>query len=377
MPVSPTYPIRVVIIDDSAFMRRAISQMLSADPEIQVVGSARDGHEGLEKVRCLKPHVVTLDVEMPRLGGLETLKCLMREMPLPVLMVSSLTTEGAAATFEALDLGAVDFIPKNLGLAALNILKIQRELIVKVKAAARSRKLPPSSINLQPDGGAQDRLGDHGSATRFVGQAQDSQHPPPVMSRVALVTVGASTGGPKAVQTIVSALPADMPCIFVVQHMPPAFTSVFAERLNRLSVLEVKEASEGMVIQPGLVLVAPGGKNLRALRRTPLEAVVSLSPEPVDSLYCPSVDVTLKSAAVSFPRRCLGVILTGMGSDGREGAREIRRQGGKVLAQDEQSCVIYGMPRAVVEAGLADKVVPLELMPGEILNLVQATRTFN
>ncbi len=368
-------PIRVVIIDDSAFMRRAISQMLSADPEIHVVGSARDGHEGLEKVRSLKPHVVTLDVEMPRLGGLETLKFLMQEMPLPVLMVSSLTTEGAAATFEALDLGAVDFIPKNLGLAALDILKIQRELIVKVKAAARSCKVQPSPIDFPPAGGVRGRVGDH--ASQFIGQVRDVQQLRPIRSQVALVTIGASTGGPKAVRTIVSALPADMPCVFVVQHMPPAFTGVFAERLNRLSALEVQEASAGAVIRPGLVLIAPGGKNLQVLRRTPLEAVVSLSSEPVGSLYCPSVDVTFKSAAAAFPGRCLGVILTGMGSDGREGAREMRRRGCKVLAQDEKSCVVYGMPRAVVEAGLADKVVPLELMPKEILGLVQTPGAFN
>lgn len=349
-------PIKVLVVDDSAFMRKAISSMLSSDPEISVIGTARDGEEAIDMVLRLKPDVVTLDVEMPRMSGLETLKVIMEKAPLPVLMLSSLTTEGAKETLTALDLGAVDFVAKHLDDLSLNILRIQNELVAKVKAVARHkvrfRSVTPlaSPLNIR---------GEHEGRPRLYS------------GKVSAVAIGVSTGGPKALQDVLPLFPKDFPAaILVVQHMPKGFTGPFAERLNQLSKMEIKEAENGEVIRAGTAYIAPGGLHMKAIKKKVTEVNIALSEQPIDLLHRPSVDVMMLSVAVAYSGRCLGAIMTGMGNDGLEGMKAIRKSGGKTIAQDEESCIVYGMPKAVVDEGLADKIVPLSSMAGEIVNMV-------
>lgn len=345
--------IRVLVVDDSAFMRKAISSMLDKDPEIQVVDTAKNGSEGLDKIRTLDPDVVTMDIEMPKMDGLTALKHIMMEMPRPVLMISSLTTEGAEATLKALEYGAVDFIAKRLSLVSLDIVRIEDELRAKVKAVARQRRHPIP-------------LWGRKKLRRSVASVRPAIQKPHGRVVRDIVAIGVSTGGPPAVQKILSELPADFPaCILIAQHMPKSFTGPFAKRLNDSSKLEVKEASPGDVIKPGRVFVSPGGVHLRIKQRvTHIDVVVN--PEPSDALYKPSVNELMSSVAQAVGRRGLGVILTGMGSDGREGIRELKAKGGYVLAQSDETCVVYGMPKAVVEAGLADRVVDLDDMSNAI-----------
>lgn len=352
--------IRVLVVDDSPFMRKALSTMLSQAPDIQVVGAARDGVEALEKIRALRPDLVTLDVEMPRMDGLATLRAIMREMPLPVLMVSSLTREGAQTTLEALDLGAVDFIPKQIDSSILNIHKIQADLLAKVRYFGR-RGLPRgiSRPRPQPDP----------VPTRSVPTSPRTVSSiPSGGGRIRVVAIGTSTGGPRALQEILSRLPRNFPAgILVVQHMPPAFTQAFAERLNQISPLEVGEAYTGAPIRPGQVWIAPGGKNMQV---NPRGSEIQIVQYP-QTLHMPSADVMMVSVARVFGREVLGVILTGMGQDGLEGMRRIKEAGGQTLAQDEASCVVFGMPRAAIEGGVVDQVVPLSRMPEEILRRVR------
>lgn len=345
--------INCLVVDDSSFMRRAITTMIEEDPHIKVIDVARDGLEAIKKVESLKPDVVTLDIEMPRMNGIEALRVIMERHPVPVLMVSSLTEEGAEATFDALELGALDYIPKHLDNLSVNIVKIKKELIAKIKAVAGKKvksKQFTAPCPLLPANHHKDR---------FASQ------------RVAVVAIGASTGGPQAVQNILRLMPSNFPAgILVIQHMPHNFTSAYAERLNRLCNLKVKEASNGDTVLAGKVFIAPGGAQTRLKRAGAIEFRLTVEDDPPDAIYKPSVDIALLSAAECFPGRALGVILTGMGSDGREGIRAIKKTGGRAIAQDEASCVVYGMPKAVIDEGLVDKVVPLEMMPGEILNMV-------
>jgi two-component system chemotaxis response regulator CheB len=347
--------IRVLIVDDSAFMRNALTKMLSSDPEITVVGTAWNGLDAIEKVAELKPDLVTMDIEMPRMDGIEALRRIMATNPVPVIMVSSLTTEGARSTLDALDLGAVDFVPKNLSDLSVNIVKVREILLEKVKqiggrVPGRSR---PSRAASAPAVPAPVRSG-YGTGRR-----------------IGIVVIATSTGGPKALQNIIPKLPKDLSVpMIVVQHMPPTFTGPFAQRLNEISALTVKEAEEGEPLRPGVVLVAPGRGHLSVRRARPGECVVTVSENRPDLIYRPSADVMMSSVAEMYPGRALGVILTGMGNDGEKGMRAIKSSGGRTLAQDEATCVVYGMPRAVVEAGLADKVAPIEEVAGEIVNAV-------
>ncbi|HEX7524214.1 MAG TPA: chemotaxis response regulator protein-glutamate methylesterase [Candidatus Deferrimicrobium sp.] len=347
--------IRVLIVDDSAFMRNALTKMLSSDPEITVVGTAWNGLDAIEKVAELKPDLVTMDIEMPRMDGIEALRRIMATNPVPVIMVSSLTTEGARATLDALDLGAVDFVPKNLSDLSVNIVKVREILIEKVKQIGR--QVPGRRRPSRP--------------------APASAAPAPLRSvyrterRIGIVAIATSTGGPKALQCVIPMLPKDLSVpVIIVQHMPPAFTGPFAQRLNEISGLTVKEAEEGEPLRPGIVLVAPGRGHLSVRKGRPGENVVAVSENRPDLIYRPSADVMMSSIAEMYPGRALGVILTGMGNDGEKGMRSIKSSGGRTIAQDEETCVVYGMPRAVVEAGLADKVVPLGEVAGEIVNAV-------
>jgi len=348
--------IKVLVVDDSAFMRKAITNMLQSDPAIKVVGTAKDGLDGVDKAVALSPDIITLDVEMPGMDGITALKVIMDKKPTPVLMVSSLTVDGAKATLDALALGAVDFIPKNLSDLSSNIVKIRAELIEKVKAVAgkrvRRRLAAP-----------QPKAAEQSPHLQYVHKSS--------RGGTAVVAIGTSTGGPKALQDMLPMLPKEFPVpILIVQHMPAAFTKPFSERLNETCRLEVVEASEGEPLRPGKAYLAPGGLHMKLKRIGPIEIGVKLDHEPSDYIHRPSVDVMMNSVAEFYPGRCIGVIMTGMGADGKEGMTKIKATGGKTLAQDEDSCIVYGMPKAVVDAGLADRVVSLERLAGELLNLV-------
>jgi len=302
---------------------------------------------------------VTLDIEMPVLDGLSALRIIMKETPLPVIMVSSLTSEGARSTLDALDIGAVDFIPKDLSHTSGDIRKIREELIAKVRTFVRSRPFRPRSGNaaVRP-------------APLPKRPGSPAWHIPPGAGRnLRAVVLGISTGGPFALLQTLPKLPADFPLgIAVVQHMPPRFTKSLAERLDSLSALNVREASDGDVLQPGVVLLAPGGQHM-TFRREEGSVVAQIGPEPSNTMYRPCADIMFSSAVETFNGPLLGVIMTGMGKDGLEGLRRVKEKGGFVIAQDEESCVVYGMPRAAVDEGIADAVLPLEGIPGGMTRL--------
>jgi len=342
--------IRILVVDDSAFMRKAIQLMLESDPEIKVVGMARDGQEGFEKVLELQPDVVTLDIEMPRTNGLECLDMIMKNKPTPVIVVSSLTTEGAQVTLEALDKGAMDFIPKTKSFVALDITKIQKDLLRKVKALAKRKPRRPFTSSAL----ARKKPTSEGREER------KGELYPLASANLKCIGIGVSTGGPPVVQAILTSLPANFPLpILVAQHMPATFTRTFAERLNGLAEIEIKEAENGERLEGGTAYIGKGGKHLLARRRG-LHVYTHVTIDPAELLYHPSADVLLESISRSYGSGGLGIILTGMGHDGLEGARKLKSAGGKLLAQDEASCVIYGMPKAVVQAGLADAVLSIE-----------------
>ncbi len=344
--------INVVVIDDSAFMRKAISTMLEKDPGIKVVATARDGEEGLAVIRKFNPDVITLDIEMPKMDGLTALRHIMMEMPKPVIMVSSLTTEGAESTLKALDLGAVDFIPKQLSKVSLDIVKIETDLISKVKIVARRKMRPVPRMRTSAV-----------AAKRPAAPRVNIGRP-----KRDVVMIGVSTGGPPAVQKILSSLPKDFPAgIVIAQHMPKAFTGPFANRLNSISQLTVKEAETGDRLVAGSVFVAPGGSHLVVDQKIS-RIELTVTPEPKEALYKPSANVLATSVANAVGRRALGVILTGMGNDGRDGIRDLKSKGGRAIAQSDSSCVVYGMPKAIVDDGLADEIIDIDDMAEAIIN---------
>lgn len=348
------------MVDDSAFMRKILRNMLTSDSRITVVGDARNGEQALAQVKVLKPDVMTLDIEMPGINGLEVLRRLMDAAPMPVIMVSSLTEQGAKATLTALELGAVDYIPKHLQGSAVNIIAIQHELIEKVVAAHEMR---PKLANIMRSHDASCAPSQSESVMQRVAASTASRG-------THLVAIGSSTGGPKALQSILPSLPKDFPAaILIVQHMPKFFTGPFAQRLDQLSEIEVREAVDGDVLAPGLALLAPGGIHLTVERRPSADVTVVLTAHPT-TRHMPSADVMMVSVAGVFASRAVGVILTGMGHDGQEGMKAIKAARGRTIAQDEQTCAVYGMPKAVAECGLADKVVPLGRIAGEIVNMV-------
>jgi two-component system chemotaxis response regulator CheB len=374
MAESTAAQIRILVVDDSAFMRKALTMMLESDPMIKVIATARDGAEGVEKVKRLKPDLVTMDIEMPRMDGLTALREIMLSMPTPVMMISSLTTDGANATLDALELGAVDFIPKQLSYVSLDIVKIKDELLAKIKDIVRRKtvlmkRLQSRSAFRKTSGTQRTSIGRDGRSAAAVA-------PPPPRQRVigkrshpvSIVIVGSSTGGPPALQTVIPRLPRNFPVgIVVAQHMPPTFTKSLAERLNQLSQVQVKEAAHGDPIEPGTVLIAPGGQHL-TVKRAGARAHAVVSSQPETTLYKPCVDVTSTSVAEAYGRATLGVMLTGMGNNGVIGFERIKSKGGVVVAQSEATCVVYGMPRAVIEAKLADYVSSVEDIAAEIVS---------
>ena len=341
--------IRVVIVDDSAFVRQALSRMLGAASDVEVVATAVDGEDGVAKVCELRPDVVTLDVRMPRMGGLEALRRIMADCPTPVLLLSSHTSEGAEVTLRGLELGAMDFVDKSSVQGHMTLLGLADELLAKVRALA---------------GVPRERLGEPAAPARpAVLPARHQQ-------QADVVVIGTSTGGPSALQALVPRLPRELPsAILVVQHMPAGFTRSLADRLDQRSAVPVREAEDGELVPPGTVLIAPGGVHMKVRRRGG-QPRVWLDDEPRSALHRPSVDVLMATVAKAYGARCMGIVLTGMGTDGVEGLRAIREAGGRTLAESQETCVIYGMPKAALEAGVAEHAVPLPRVADEILAAV-------
>lgn len=338
--------IKVLVVDDSAFMRSMITKMLESDSEIEVIGTARNGQEAIERIEVLKPDVVTLDIEMPVMNGIEALRHIMNNNPLPVIMFSSLTKEGAEVTLEALNIGASDFIAKDFSNFSIRISRNENELINKVKTVAKKK-------------------------TMYLLRRITLLRKPVTMNspnriKHSVLAIGASTGGPPAIEHILSSIPSDFPVpIVIAQHMPKLFTKSFAQRLNNISQIEVKEAENGEVLKIGAALIAPGDSHMSIKRRNN-EVVVEFVND-AKYIYRPSVDLLFSSTAQVYGAESFCVILTGMGNDGLVGIKEIKSKNGYVIAQDEDTCVVYGMPRAVVNANMADAVLPLDKISEAII----------
>jgi len=343
--------IKVLVVDDSAFMRKVISDLLEEDPRIKVIDRARNGKEAVEKVVKLQPDVVTLDVEMPEMDGLAALKEIMRLKPTPVIMVSSITRKGAEITIKALTLGAVDFVTKPSGTISLDMQVVAQELREKVIAAA--------SV-------AVDKL----AGIVSLPIAEVRKLPLVRKGQVELVAIAASTGGPRAIQSILEKIETtSMVPIVIVQHMPKGFTKSFAERLNEVSKLDVVEGYDNLPLKPNLAVVAPGGSHLIVEYNKMRQLVCRLSDMPPLHSVKPAADLLFLSVADTVGGASLGVILTGMGRDGAEGAKAIRQKGGYVIAESSETCVIYGMPKAAVESGSVDEVLPLYEIPKRLEEL--------
>jgi two-component system chemotaxis response regulator CheB len=342
--------IRVLVVDDSALMRKLIPTILERDPSIEVIGTAMDGAFALKKIEEFHPDVVTLDLEMPRMDGLEALRLIMRRAPMPVIVFSTHSKEGAYSTFKALALGAIDFVAKPRDAAAGHLDAIAVELIEKIKVAKRAsgRKIRANvAVETKPP----------------EKKSSGAMLPP---SRI--VAIGISTGGPNALQYVLSQIPADFSAtILVVQHMPEGFTEMFARRLDECCALGVQEARSGDLLLAGRVLICPGNRHMVA-RRMPRGDMVVLSDGPPVNGHRPSADVLFHSVAQEFTLTSVGVIMTGMGDDGAEGLGAIKAAGGMTVAQSEDTCVVSGMPRAAILKGYANKIVPLESMSAFLIS---------
>jgi two-component system chemotaxis response regulator CheB len=336
--------LRVLVVDDSAYVRKVVTQLLSRSPFLEVVGTARDGREALERVVELEPDVITCDLIMPNLDGVGFVREQMARKPIPIIIVS-VASESGELVLSALDAGAVDVVQKPTALASDRLLEISEDLIAKVKNGASARvRLPIEHPRV-------------GSKPAF--------HSKGVFD---IVVLGISTGGPQALRAMIPRLPADLPVpMAVVLHMPVGYTELYARKLDELSALHVVEATDGLEVRKGTVLIAPAGRHLRLGRAANGSVITHLDVRPLDTPHRPSVDVLFQSAADVYAGRVLGVVMTGMGSDGREGAAWIKAKGGRILTEAEETCVVYGMPRSVVEAGLSDRSVGLDEMADAIL----------
>ncbi len=359
-------PIRVLVVDDSAFVRRALKQMLEAEGDIEVVGTAKNGREALAQVSQLNPDVVTTDLIMPEWDGLAFIRAQMRRRPVPIVVVS-VVSEGGEKALKALEAGAVDFVQKPTRLLIDKLFTMGAELRARVRAAAQ---VSPHTLQRLANGaqGIQHvfpqtltpRLGT--GPLRRLGSGQAD-----------VVVIASSTGGPQALRFLLSHLPRELPVpVLVAQHMPEGYTRPFAERLDAISPLEVVEAENGLVLKPGRVVIGRAGWHLKLIA-TSQEVLCRLSRTPQDKLHFPSADVLFRSAAEVYGNRVLAVVLTGMGNDGQEGAAWVKAQGGHVVAEAEATAVVYGMPRAVIEAGLADTIVPLDKIPQAIVEYLYVT----
>lgn len=343
-------PIKLLVVDDSAFVRSVIAKKLAADPGIEVVGTARDGVDALEQVKRLKPDVVTMDVTMPHLDGLGALERIMDEIPTAVVMLSALTSPQSQATIRALELGAVDFYLKPSVAAPGGTGEAEIELIQKVKVAAG---IPKAKLV-------------KGAKKTITPPPSSGQKPLPASKFNRVVVIGSSTGGPRALGELLPELPGNLPAAYLlVQHMPPGFTNSLAERLNLNAQITVKEAKMGDRVLPGQALVAPGGYHMVLTS----DGKIHLHQGQAVCGVRPSVDVTMKSVAEVYGAETLGVVLTGMGSDGTNGSAAIKKAGGSIVVEDEQTCAVYGMPRSVFDSGNADTVLPLDKIGREIVNM--------
>lgn len=349
--------VRVLVVDDSLLLRKAFSKVLAEDAEIEVVGAAKDAYEAREMIKQLKPDVITLDIEMPGMNGLVFLRNLMRLHPMPVVMVSTHTTQGGAATIEALELGAFDVVAKPMGGASLNVQGYAQEIIEKVKAAARA---PVKRL-------AQRRASGQLSGTRLTGSSK-------LADPTRVIAIGASTGGTEAVRIVLDSLPAEIPGVVITQHIPGSFSAQFAERLNKSSRLNVKEAEDGEPIKPGCAYVAPGHLHLRVSRSGGVLRC-ALSDAPPVSKHKPSVDVLFESVAKAVGNKAVGVLMTGMGRDGADGLLELHQTGAVTIAQDEKTSVVWGMPGEAVRLGAAERIIPLQKIAEEIISALVAPRT--
>jgi two-component system chemotaxis response regulator CheB len=345
-------PVKVLVVDDSPFMRRAITRMITSEPGLEIVGQATNGAEAIALIAELRPDVVTMDIEMPVMDGLTALKRIMAERPVPIIMMSTLTQSGSSETLQALELGAFDFVPKPES-SMLDVFTVQHELTSKIKEASRPRRtgplppMPPMPTAIPPK----------------IGEPRGTQ-------RIELVAIGISTGGPPALQAVLPQLPSDFPVpVLVVQHMPPGFTKSLAERLDKLSCVRVKEAEQGEKLEAGTVYIAPAGWHLTLKSDSRGSYVQLIDSSDSKTWHKPSVDVMMASVAMTYGSRALGLIMTGMGNDGTAGAGAMKRSGAPIWAQDEETCVVYGMPRAVFESGVVDKVLPLPRIASELARI--------
>jgi len=344
--------IKILIADDSAFMRKLLSDLFSAEPDFVVIDTARNGQDAVDKVKRLKPDLITMDVEMPIMDGITALEMIMKDTPTPVIMISSLTRDGAEATLSALELGAVDFVAKPAGIIS-STASIGHEIVAKVRMAVGA-KVPkfyektvkaPAMIN---------------PVFRRTIVDSDEQ----------VVAIGTSTGGPRALQEIITKLPGNLPCgVVIVQHMPPGFTKSLSERLNSLSSVTVKEAEHNDVVRPGLVLIAPGDYHM-TIEREGNKRVIKLNQNPPLSGHRPAVDPMMESVAKAYGQGAVGVILTGMGHDGAKGIQAIKQKLGYTIAEDQSTAVVFGMSKSAIELGVVDKVAPLSTIATEIVKAI-------
>jgi two-component system, chemotaxis family, protein-glutamate methylesterase/glutaminase len=337
--------IRTLIVDDSAFVRKVVREMLVRSPFIEVVGMARDGEEALQMTADLKPDVVTCDLTMPRMGGVEFVREQMARAPLPILILSASPADGELV-LEAISAGAVDFVGKPTARATDDLLSVREELTDKIKGAARA---PLKNLHIAPTG-------------------KTARIDAPRSLRVDVVVLGISTGGPQALRYLVPQLPSDFPVpLLIVLHMPPGYTALFAAKLAEISKIKVREAQDGDLLETATVIVAQAGRHLVLRKNASGQTQIRLTTTPSDKPHRPSVDVLFQSAAEIYASRTLAIVMTGMGDDGKEGAAWVKAKGGKVITEAEESCVIYGMPRSVVEVGLSDLSVPLTSMAETIM----------
>ena len=332
--------IKLLVVDDSVLMQKILINLLQSDPQISVIGTARDGEEALAKIANLHPDVVTLDIEMPRMNGLTAVRKIMETNPLPVVMISALAQREAQLTLKALEFGAVDYVPKPSGPISLNMSTVKDELISKVKTAA--------SANIRRD------------KPKMVKATAPSK----AKTSDKVISIAASTGGPAAVSYILRQIPENTPPILIVQHMQKGMTKLFAEGLNQECKIKVKEAEEGDAIQEGLALIAPGGFHMLVTKN----GKIKLTTSPPVNYVRPSADVMMNSVAKTYASKNIGVILTGMGVDGAKGIEAIKKKGGLTIAQDKKTCVVFGMPAAAINTGCVDFVAPLDYIPKEIMN---------
>ncbi len=349
-------PIKVLVVDDSNFFQQRLKEIIDEHPDLSVVGIAANGREAIEKAESLRPDVITMDFEMPVMDGVTAVRAIMAKRPVPILMFSSLTYEGARITLDALEAGAVDFMSKNFAEISRDSAALKQKLHQRIRTIARKSAASAGRTS------APDSAGSPGRAKAITSE------PGKLKNKLSLLVIGASTGGPIALPEVLKALPANFPLpIVLVQHMPENFTKAFAERMNKQCNVEVREAADGDSLRPGLALLAPGGKQLMLDKRG---GRIKILDADARVNYKPSVDITFGSAANAFGDRVLAVVLTGMGSDGCEGARLLKAKGSTIWSQDKDSCIVYGMPMAVSRANLTDEVLSLKAIGPRILQEV-------